>query len=199
MRGTSKHACHTFGRALSRAWLTFPIISLSLPGEAKACSLIGLEADVDTLTAVTFVMNESIGSTMSLVIDMMKDSQVALRSFSRSFLLSTVLSMTRTPFPTSCSIALLDENTKRLLSPAIIRRSWSRMWPKSRSFSETANSASNGAICSLRMSRCLIMYSCPSVGPDRRATIWEACLIDAVVDATASCARPPKMLFGRHR
>mmetsp|Transcript_36911 Transcript_36911/g.104163 ORF Transcript_36911/g.104163 Transcript_36911/m.104163 type:complete len:265 (+) Transcript_36911:187-981(+) len=188
-----------FGRALSSALLTFPIISPSLAVDANACSLSGLDAAVETLTAVTLVMNDSIGSTVSFVTNMMNDSHVTFNSFSRSFLLSTVLSITRMPPPMSCSTALLEEKVKRLTSPTMILRSWSLMCPKSRSFSSTINSASKGAICSRRMRRCLIIYSCPSIGLDWRATIWEACLMEAVVEATASWARPPKMLFGRHR
>ncbi len=42
-----------------------------------------------TRTAVTLVMKDSIGSTVSLVTAMMNTSQVAFSSFSRSFLLST--------------------------------------------------------------------------------------------------------------
>lgn len=41
-----------------------------------------------TRTAVTFVMKDSIGSTVSLVTAIMNTSQVALSSFSSSFLLS---------------------------------------------------------------------------------------------------------------
>lgn len=37
------------------------------------------------------------------------------------------------------------------------------------------------------------------MGPERLATCCEAALIEAVVEATASWAIPPKMLFGRQR
>mmetsp|Transcript_45620 Transcript_45620/g.115328 ORF Transcript_45620/g.115328 Transcript_45620/m.115328 type:complete len:233 (-) Transcript_45620:777-1475(-) len=187
------------GSALSSAWLTLASISFNLAGDAKACSFSGLLDADDTLTAVTFVMNDSIGSTMSLVTAMMYDSHVTFSSFSRSFLLSTMLSATRMPLPTSWNTALLEDSVKRLISPTMMRRSWSRMCPKSRSFSVAANSASNGAICSRRMSRCLTMKSWPSMVPERRATAREACCTLAVVEATASCAMPPKMLLGRHR
>ena len=56
------------------------------------CSRSGLPLPAEeaaTLTAVTLVMNESMGSTASLVTAMMKASQVARSSFSSSFLLST--------------------------------------------------------------------------------------------------------------
>jgi hypothetical protein len=61
---------------------------------ARACSRSGRPAaapgaDAATRTAVTLVMNDSIGSTASLVAAMMNASHVALSSFSSSFLLST--------------------------------------------------------------------------------------------------------------
>ena len=56
------------------------------------CSRSGLHLPAEeaaTLTAVTLVMNESMGSTASFVTAMMNASQVARSSFSSSFLLST--------------------------------------------------------------------------------------------------------------
>lgn len=59
--------------------------------KTHTCSLrrLLLASDVATLTAVTFVMKDSIGSTVSLVTAMMKASQLAFTCFSNSFLLST--------------------------------------------------------------------------------------------------------------
>ena len=60
----------------------------------RACSRSGLLApefcaDAATRTAVTLVMKDSMGSTVSLVTAMMNASHVAFSSFSSSFLLST--------------------------------------------------------------------------------------------------------------
>ena len=60
----------------------------------RACSRSGrlaaaLCADAATRTAVTLVMKDSMGSTVSLVTAMMNASHVAFSSFSSSFLLST--------------------------------------------------------------------------------------------------------------
>ena len=59
--------------------------------ELCTCSLrrLPLLSVVATFTAVTLVMKDSIGSTVSLVTAMMNASQLAFTCFSSSFLLST--------------------------------------------------------------------------------------------------------------
>ncbi len=62
----------------------------STAGPGHTCSLKRLLLlSMATLTAVTLVMKESMGSTVSLVTAMMKASQLAFTCFSNSFLLST--------------------------------------------------------------------------------------------------------------
>ncbi len=77
---------------------------------ARACSRSGRPAaapgaDAATRTAVTLVMNDSIGSTASLVAAMMNASHVALSSFSSSFLLSTCAPRRRTLTPPCPALA----------------------------------------------------------------------------------------------
>ena len=65
-------------------------------GKGKTCSLRRLPGlrDEAKRTAVTLVMKDSIGSTVSLVTAMMNTSHVAFSSFSSSFLLSIWKHMT---------------------------------------------------------------------------------------------------------
>mmetsp|Transcript_26484 Transcript_26484/g.67338 ORF Transcript_26484/g.67338 Transcript_26484/m.67338 type:complete len:214 (+) Transcript_26484:465-1106(+) len=186
------------GRGPASASFTLPTISATLAGTANACSRSGLAvaalACAATRTAVTLVMNDSMGSTATLVTAMMNASHTPLSAFSSSFLLSTWYVSTRgPPVPSILTTALLDDSVNSDDSPARMRRRWSRMCVKSRSMSVAAKSTSKGAICSRRNSRCLIMKSCASSGPALRATCRLACCTLLVHAATASWARPPNV------
>ncbi len=67
----------------TRAWM-----SKGLRFQVRACSRSGLDAEA-TLTAVTFVMKDSMSSTVSLVTPMMNASHPALSARSNSFFEST--------------------------------------------------------------------------------------------------------------